>query len=531
VIRRSRRFRGVLILMGSVALFLGGLGQTARAQSRQETLIIARNIDDYTTNDPGRQYEFTGQMTNQSVYDTLVTVDAPDFTRIQPKLATKWDVSKDGTVYTFTLRPGVKFASGNPLTASDVKFSFRRLKNLKDNPAFFLDAVKEIDVVDDRTLKVTLVGPDASFLAALAAPQCGVLDAKTVTAQGGTDADDAKEKDKATQWLNENSAGSGPYRLVAARKGEEIVLDRNPAYWGAKPHFARIVFRHVKDGTTQREMVERGDADIAQGLDADMVAALKPGPRLALVEGLTMNFIYLALTNKSDLSKPLSDKRVREAIAYAIDYDGIVKGLARGGAVQPPANIPIGLLGVDPKMARKRDVARAKKLLADAGYANGFPLKMSYPTRPMHGIATEAMAAKIQADLKAIGVDLTLEPKEFSVAVGEYREGKTHLVLVEWGPDFLDPDGWADAFFRQGGPVAKRIAYENARATELVATAKKETDGKKRAELYREIQKIALEDAPYVTLIQPKTYAGLNPAIKGYAIHPIWFVTLARLSR
>ena len=128
-------------------------------------------------------------------------------------------------------------------------------------------------------------------------------------------------------------------------------------------------------------------------------------------------------------------------------------------------------------------------------------------------------------------LDLTLEPKEFSVAVGEYREGKTHLVLVEWGPDFLDPDGWADAFFRQGGPVAKRIAYESARATELVAAAKKETDGKKRAELYREIQKIALEDAPYVTLIQPKTYAGLNPAIKGYAIHPIWFVTLARLSR
>ena len=235
MIRRSRRFHAVLILMASVALLLGGLGQTARAQSRQETLIIARNIDDYTTNDPGRQYEFTGQMTNQSVYDTLVTVDAPDFTRIQPKLATKWDVSKDGTVYTFTLRPGVKFTSGNPLTASDVKFSFRRLKNLKDNPAFFLDAVKEMDVVDDRTLKVTLVGPDASFLAALAAPQCGVLDAKTVTAQGGTDADDAKEKDKATQWLNENSAGSGPYRLVAARKGEEIVLDRNPRTGARSP--------------------------------------------------------------------------------------------------------------------------------------------------------------------------------------------------------------------------------------------------------------------------------------------------------
>jgi hypothetical protein len=113
-------------MVASAALLLGSLGRPAHGQSRQETLVIARNIDDYTTNDPGRQYEFTGQMLNQSVYDTLVTVDAPDFTRVQPKLATKWDVSKDGTVYTFTLRPDVKFTSGNPLTASDVRFSFRR---------------------------------------------------------------------------------------------------------------------------------------------------------------------------------------------------------------------------------------------------------------------------------------------------------------------------------------------------------------------------------------------------------------------
>jgi peptide/nickel transport system substrate-binding protein len=531
VIRRSRGPYLRLAVVAGLTLAVSALGTPAFGQSRQETLVIARNIDDYNTNDPARQYEFTGQMTNQSVYDTLVTVDAPDFTRIQPKLASKWEVSKDGTVYTFTLRPGVVFTSGNPLTAADVRFSFRRLKHLKDNPAFFLDAVKDVEVVDDRTVKVTLVGPDASFLAALAAPQVGIVDAKTVMAQGGTDAEDAKEKDRATPWLNEHSAGSGPYRLLSARKSEEIVLDRNPTHWGPKPHFARIVFRHVKDGAAQRQLVERGDVDIAQGFDADLVAALKPGPRLALVEGLTMNFIYLALTNKAELSKPLSDRRVRAALAYAIDYDGLIKGLARGGAVQPPANIPIGLLGVDATMARKRDVAQAKRLLADAGYPDGFPLKMSYPTRPMHGIATDAMAAKVQSDLKAVGIDVTLEPKEFSVAVSEYREGKTHLVLVEWGPDFLDPDGWADAFFRRGGPVARRIGYENDRVTALVKAAKIETDSKKRAALYRQIQQIALEDVPYVTLLQPKTYAGLNPAIKGYAIHPIWFVTLSRLSR
>jgi peptide/nickel transport system substrate-binding protein len=196
--RRLPALAVLFAILAALALWSDG----AQAQSRQETLIIARNIDDYVTNDPSRTYEYTSQMLDQSAYDTLVTVEAPDFTKIQPKLATKWDVSRDGTTYTFTLRSGVKFISGNPLTAHDVRFSLRRLKHLKDNPAFFMDPVKDIEVVNDTTVKIVLSGPDASFLAALAAVPCGVLDSKTVIAQGGTDAEDAKEKDKATEYLN-----------------------------------------------------------------------------------------------------------------------------------------------------------------------------------------------------------------------------------------------------------------------------------------------------------------------------------------
>src|SRR5262245_12245585 len=258
---RSRRMLlGPLALVLAILTALALWSGSAPAQSRQETLIIARNIDDYVTNDPSRTYEYTSQMLDQSAYDTLVTVEAPDFTKIQPKLASKWEVSKDGTAYTFTLRSGAKFTSGNPVTAQDVRFSFRRLKHLKDNPAFFMDPVKDIEVVNDTTVKVTLTAPDASFLAALAAVPCGIIDSKTVMAQGGTDAEDAKEKDKATDWLNNNSAGSGPYRLVSARKSEEIVLDRNPAYWGPKPHFARILLRRATDGTPQRA---RGEGQAA----------------------------------------------------------------------------------------------------------------------------------------------------------------------------------------------------------------------------------------------------------------------------
>jgi peptide/nickel transport system substrate-binding protein len=523
--------RGLVVAVLALAAVLLAVSGPAQAQSRQETLIIARNIDDYVTNDVHKTYEYVSQILDTAAYDTLVTVDAPDFTKIQPRLATSWKVSPDGTTYEFKIRPGVKFTSGNPLTANDVRFSLRRLKNLKDNPSFFMDPVKDIQVVDDLTVRIILGAPDASFLAALAAVPCGVADSKTVMAKGGTDADDAKDKDKATEWLNNQSEGSGPYKLVSFTKNVEAVLERNAGYWGKKPYFAKVIVKHVPNGTTQREMVERGDADVAHDFDPDIVAKITQGPKIRLAEGLTMNQVYMALNTSADVSKELSDKRVRQAISYAIDYDGIIKGLIRGAGEQPPAMIPLGILGAgDKSMARKRDVAKAKQLLADAGYPSGFAIKMTYWTAPLLGMPSEPLAAKLQADLAAVGIKVTLDPKERSVGIAEYRAGKPQLMLATWTPDYLDPDPWIDAFY-SGGPASKRVKYQNPKVSDLAATAKKESDSKKREAMYREILSIVMEDVPFVMLVQPKNYVGLNPAIKGYAIHPIWFVTVANLSR
>jgi peptide/nickel transport system substrate-binding protein len=244
-----------------------------------------------------------------------------------------------------------------------------------------------------------------------------------------------------------------------------------------------------------------------------------------------MNQVYMAVNTSAEVSKELADKRVRQAVSYAIDYDGIIKGLIRGTGEQPPAMIPLGILGVDKAMARKRDVAKAKQLLADAGLPNGFTVKMNYWTSPLLNVPTEPLAAKLQQDLAAAGIKVTLEPKERSVMIAEYRAGKPQLMLASWTPDYLDPDPWADAFYKKGGAAAKRVLYDNPKVVDLIATAKKEQDPKKREGLYKEIQKIAMEDVPFIILIQQKSYVGLNPAIKGYAIHPIWFVTLAKLSR
>ena len=154
--------REAVAAAAALALASGG---PAQAQSRQETLILASSIADYITNDPSRTFEFTSQIIDRAAYDTLVTVEPPDISVVKPRLATSWEISKDGKTYTFKLRPGVKFSSGNPLTANDVRFSLRRLKHLKDQPSFFMDPVKDVEVVNDTTVRIILNDPDASFLA------------------------------------------------------------------------------------------------------------------------------------------------------------------------------------------------------------------------------------------------------------------------------------------------------------------------------------------------------------------------------
>jgi peptide/nickel transport system substrate-binding protein len=277
-------------------------------------------------------------------------------------------------------------------------------------------------------------------------------------------------------------------------------------------------------------MVERGDADVAHDFDVDIVAKITQGPKIKILEGLSMNQVYVGVTNSAEQSKELSDKRVRQAISYAIDYDGIIKGLVRGAGERPSTMIPLGILGGDKSLARKRDLVKAKQLLTEAGLPNGFEVKLTYWTAPLLGVPSEPLAAKLQADLAQAGIKVTLDAKERSVAIAEYRAGKIQLMLASWSPDYLDPDPYADAFYG-AGPVPKRVKYSNPKVNDIIATAKKEQDPKKREALYMEMNKIALEDVPEIMLIQPKNFVGLNPAIKGYAIHPIWWVTVANLSR
>ncbi len=498
------------------------------------TFVIAR-LTDTITLDPSRQYELTSPIVMGACYERLVTIQPPDIRTIHLHLAEKMDISQDVTTYTFTLRQGVRFASGNPLTSADVVFSFNRLRELKDNPSWLADIIQSMETPDEHTVRITLTEPNAAFLAMLVSPNFSILDSAVVKEHGGTDQPGADKSDTATEWLNQNSAGSGPFILKGWVKEQEIVMERNPNYWGQPAALERVIIRHIPDPTTQRQLLENGDIDAAHNLDADLIAEVEQAGTAQIVRGDTLDTEYFAMHTSPEVGKELADKRVRQAIAYAIDYDGIIQQILRGAAVRPPSVIPSGLLGVqEAEDARYRtDPERARQLLAEAGLANGFELTLTYSSggTEVGGVSSEVLASKIADDLSKIGIRVTLDPRAPDVRLADYRAGKLQSTISGWTPDFLDPHGWAIPFGVPGEAAARRVAYNNPQVADLFQRAARTADPQERARLYAEGQRLLNEDAPFLCLYQPKAQIAVGKNVQGYVFDPVIGVDLSKVRK
>ena len=267
----SRRQTMKLLGVGGAA-FAGLLPDRIFAQTRKNALVLGIDISDTITLDPARLAQYTSPMTVSAAYDPLVTMTPGDYINVKPSLATKWARTPDGKGWRFTLRDGVKFASGAPMTVEDVKWSFERVINLKDQPSQYIANIDHVAVVDNHTFDIVLKEPAQPILTVLAAPEFVAMERKVVEAQGGTAAADAKEKDKATTWLNGHSAGTGAYQIAAWERNAQIQHVRNDHYWGGKLPFERVVIRHISDGAAQMLAVRRGDIDAAFNLIPEQIA-------------------------------------------------------------------------------------------------------------------------------------------------------------------------------------------------------------------------------------------------------------------
>src|SRR3954453_18717896 len=385
----SRREVAKLLGVGGAAI-AAGLPSRVMAQATKTALVIGIDISDTITLDPARQASYSPPMTLQAAYEALVTMEPGDYINLKPMMATKWERTPDGKGWRFTIRENVKFASGNPMSAEDVKWSLDRVLNIKDQPAQYVANIDRVELVDGKTVDVILKDPNGPVLNTLAAPGFAVLDRKLLAEHGGDASKDAKEKDKATAWLNENSAGGGASRLVRWERNQQIQLVRNDHSWRAKPAFERVVIRHMGDSAAQLLAIRRGDIDIAFNLIPEQVATLKGDANVRLEQLASPAFVYRALTQEPEFNKALAKKECRQAIGYAIDYDGIVKSMLGGAALRPAHSLPIGLSGSTEEIARqigfRPDLDKAKELLAKAGFKDGFEFEIAYGNAAVQGV-------------------------------------------------------------------------------------------------------------------------------------------------
>ena len=508
-----------------------GLCATAlplRAATPKDTLVLAAAFDDIISLDPAEAFEIsTGELTGNA-YDRLLRFDVADPSKLLPDLARTWKLGDDGKTYSFELRAGVKFASGNALSAEDVVFSLQRAVLLDKTPAFILtqfglskqnvkDRVRQtgplsLTIETDKPYAPTLV------YNCLTASVASVVDKKLLLSKE-TIKDGVGDMGHA--WLKTNCAGSGPLKIREWRANELVALERNDNYWGAKSKLARVIYRHVKESATQRLLLEKGDVDIARKLTPQDLAALASNKDIRLVSTPKGTVYYFSLNQKNPI---LAKPEVREAFKWLVDYEAIGATIIKNIGVVHQNFLPLGLLGAAKDVPYKLDVAKAKALLAKAGHPNGFKVTIDMRTvQPVQGI-TEA----VQQTLRRAGIELEILPGDGKQTLTKYRSRRHDIYIGQWGADYWDPHTNADTFARNPDNAddaqSKSLAWRNAWAipdlTKKADAAALERDGAKRATLYQEIQAEFRKTSPFVMLYQETEVAALRANIEGLRIGP-----------
>ena len=494
------------------------------------TLVFATNMSDLITLDPATMYAWTGILIVHNLYQTLVQYEGTDLSVIKPGLAEKWDIKDAGDHWevTFNLRSGAKFASGNGITADDVVYSFQRVIALKQGPSYLfasnIGLTKDsFKAVDPQTVVITLpkTASPQVFLSILTFTVGSIVDSKEVRAHEANG-------DMGNGWLLDHSAGSGPYTIDHWTKEVEVLLKTNPNYGATQPAVANVLVRHVLESTNQQFGLERGDIDIARNLSPDQIAALQGKPGVTTTTGDSMLLVYIGM-NQSVAA--LADKNVREALRTAIDYDGLVNDLLKGNAKKVQTLVPQGLMGYNPDAPFQADPQKAKSLLQQAGQGN-LTLELLCPTGTAPGGAAWAdIAAKLQSDFANAGITINIKQTQYSTLYDTYRANKHQLIMVEWGPDFPDPDANVGPFTEFDiNSIATRQGWKDAIGDKAKAAALL-LDLTQREAAYKDITDYVLHNGPYAVLYQPTEVFGLRSNVKGFAWKANGWVDFAALTK
>ncbi len=526
----TRARQGLIALAAAATLILSACagGATTESSGPRE-LVIARAMD-LSTLDPQRGYCDTCQIIYTALYERLVVIDPADARTVLPGLAESWEANEDNTSFTFSLAEDAVFSDGSPVEAKDVKWSFERLVNLQGSASFLLAGLSSIETPDDKTVVVNFSAPNSALLAIVAAPYLGIVNSDVAIENGASAEADAASTDNAEEWFLSNSAGSGAYVLTSYTAGESVELAANENYWGTAPVFTDVTMNEVTDSSSQVQQLQQGDVDIAMQVSPDALSQIEGDPAITTEIVDSYNFTYIALLPAAEGGEPLADLRVREAIRMAIDYDSMIDTLVGGYGAKQGSPIPNGFEGSEEVALPEFDLDGALALMEEAGYADGFTVSATYPKIVAYGVDLDLQMQAVQQDLAEIGVDLELNPVDFTQWITVVTTTGTPVTAVYFAPDHTDSSQYVQYFgdVAQGGLINGWTGTVSQEQTDLLAQALAQS-GDERVTTYQQLAESMAADAFVLPIVNPQLILAFASDVTGVEYSPCCNLEISKL--
>lgn len=530
-----KRFSLFTMFMLAFVLLLaacGGDGETsgeeggdANASDDEQVLIYARGGDstslDFASTSDGESSRVT-----INIFEGLVAYDKESF-EVVPALAHDWDVSDDGTKYTFYLEEDVKFHDGTDFNADAVKVNFERWSDPDHEYAFAEEGyvyalyealfggyqgdeghvIDEVNVVDDYEIEILLKEPLGPFLQNLASNYFAITSPAALEEYGPE--------------IDENPVGTGPFKFVSWSKDSQIVLEKFEDYRiDGLPKLDKVIYEVIPDNAARLIALRSGEVDIIDDVNPDEGENIEAEEGLELYARDANNVGFLGFQTQKE---PLDNKLVRQAINHAVDTEALVDALYSGYAEKGVGMLPPGYLGYDESLeGYEYDLDKAEELLAEAGYEDGvdvefwvMPVSRPYMPDP------EKVAEIIQNDLAQIGINANIVREEWAPYIEKTTEGEHEMFLLGWSGANGDPDYFLTSLLHSksiGGE--NRAFYENEEVDKLLDEAKATVDEDERAELYKEAQQLINEDVPSVFMVHSTPLVGASEVVKNFIPHP-----------
>ena len=515
--------KGKWIWIGIVALSLSGFTGISSSYAQTGELLRVAFPADARSFDPGiTTRDYAGYSVISGIYDFLVQYDKKsnkdgtvtvDTTKVIPMVAERWEHNPDMSEWTFYLRKDAKFHSGKPVNAQAVKYTFSRYIKIKNaaNTVLWLAKVTEqgMEVVDDTTIKFKLQGPNPLLLDYFQMLNLGIQDPEAIEANGGI------VPEKPNDWVSKNDVGSGPFKLVSWKPGAEIVMERNENYWGPKPRSKRVVFKIIPEDSTREMLLTKGEIDIMWLPPTKDYELLNKRKNLKVLGVPSIRSTYIDMNRNMP---PFDNILVRKALCYSFPYESVIKNVLHGRAVQMTSPVPKGAPShTSEYFPFKYDLNKAKELLKEAGYPNGF--SFTFPLGEGRIANDKEIAVVWQAELKKIGITMTIDVIPQAAFLEKLKAKNVPIFMISWTSFVTDP--FYQLLFLLGSKSFANYAdIKDAKLDEWIDKAVPEGNKEKRYAISKEVQRYAADQALWVYMFQPMMDTAMNKKVQGFCFNP-----------